>query len=59
MNRCCGRKPGHFGRCLFFCSGCSGTGMDDTDHRSERPCPDCDGVGWFDDAGELAQVLHE
>lgn len=48
--RCCALKSGHFIDCAWFCSICVGSGRDD--ELGGDPCPTCDGLGWFNDAGE-------
>ena len=66
-DRCCGLKNGHDGCCAYFCAVCAGLGYmldcepDDLGCAcgycdGDGGCPECGGLGWFNDAGEPCVV---
>lgn len=68
-DRCCGLKNGHDGCCAYFCSLCVGQGRLDCYPDDlgcdcgvcdgDGYCPECAGMGWFNDIGEPCVVLAD
>ena len=67
--RCCALPEGHDGCCAYRCSDCDGRPkwhmsddlgcLDDCGCDGDGYCPECSGMGWFNEFGEPCVVTAD